>query len=296
MKVVQFTIPVVGGKSVIIQEDHLPFFYKHLHRHKEMQVMWIIKGEGTLICGNQMHRFKAGEVFVIGANQPHVFKNDAGYFDKPYKKQAQSLIVFLDLEGPLSKIFDLPEMKSIKRFLSTTASGLKARKGYQKAFSEAMNELKNKKAVSQIAALLQLLQMMASSKKWEPLSTETIKYNITDTEGLRMDNVYQYTMANFTKNIHLKNIASIANLTGPAFCRYFKKHTRKTYVSFLNEIRIGEACKRMMGGDYDSIATIAYETGFKNVVTFNRVFKQITGNSPKNYIKAFSLNGAGGNE
>ena len=74
MKVVQFTIPVAADHSVIVQEDVLPNFYGHLHRHKEMQIMWIIKGEGTLIAGNYMQRFKSGDVYVIGANQPHVFK------------------------------------------------------------------------------------------------------------------------------------------------------------------------------------------------------------------------------
>ena len=62
MKVVQFTIPVAGEHSVIIQEDIQSWFYEHLHRHPEAQITWVIKGEGTLIAGNYMQRFKAGEI------------------------------------------------------------------------------------------------------------------------------------------------------------------------------------------------------------------------------------------
>ncbi|WP_315822444.1 hypothetical protein [Paraflavitalea speifideaquila] len=59
-----------------------------------------------------------------------------------------------------------------------------------------------------------------------------------------MNDVYQFTMAHYTENISLHQIASIAHLTPQAFCRYFKKHTRKTYITFLNEVRVNEACKR----------------------------------------------------
>ncbi|HVV56218.1 MAG TPA: hypothetical protein VHC47_12870, partial [Mucilaginibacter sp.] len=62
MKVLQFTIPVAHDKSVIVQEDNLPYFYPYLHRHKEAQVTWILNGEGTLIAGNDMHPFKPGEI------------------------------------------------------------------------------------------------------------------------------------------------------------------------------------------------------------------------------------------
>ena len=82
-------------------------------------------------------------------------------------------------------------------------------------------------------------------------------------------------------------LASVAHLTPQAFCRYFKKHTRKTYISFLNEVRITEACKKMVQGDFDSYSSVAYQAGFNNVVTFNRVFKKTTGRSPREYLKEY---------
>src|SRR5882762_9408722 len=111
MKIVQFTIPVANEHSVIVQEDVLFNFYAHLHRHKETQIVWIKKGEGTLIAGNYMQRFKAGEVYIIGANQPHIFKSDPVYFDRRTKKQIHSLMIFFDPKGFLAPLFDLPEMK-----------------------------------------------------------------------------------------------------------------------------------------------------------------------------------------
>ncbi|MEO5562158.1 MAG: AraC family transcriptional regulator, partial [Chitinophagaceae bacterium] len=99
--------------------------------------------------------------------------------------------------------------------------------------------------------------------------------------------IYQYTMTHYNENITLEQISSVAHLTVQAFCRYFKKHTCKTYISFLNEIRVNEACKKIIAEDFDGLASVAYQTGFTNAVTFNRVFKKITGQPPKRFLTEY---------
>jgi quercetin dioxygenase-like cupin family protein len=92
MKVVPFQIPKTGNESIKVQADHLPHLYNHLHQHPEIQVTLITKSSGTLIAGDYVGRFNEGDVFVIGSNQPHVFRNDAVYFKK--KMTASSITVF----------------------------------------------------------------------------------------------------------------------------------------------------------------------------------------------------------
>ncbi len=55
MKVVQFKLPVSNDQSIYVQNDELPHFYEHLHRHNEIQITWVIRGEGTLVAGNIIH-------------------------------------------------------------------------------------------------------------------------------------------------------------------------------------------------------------------------------------------------
>src|ERR1700733_9825046 len=124
MKIVQFTIPVVKDHSMHVQEDKLPHFYEHLHRHNETQITWIKKGEGTLIAGNNMVTFKPGDVFVIGANQPHLFKNDPAYFEKDNKLGIHSINIFFDPKGFLTNLLQFPEMDSIKKFLDKSIHGM----------------------------------------------------------------------------------------------------------------------------------------------------------------------------
>lgn len=287
MKVVQFTIPVAGEHSVIVQEDKLPHFYDHLHRHHETQITWIKQGEGTLLAGDYMKRFKAGDIYIIGANQPHLFKSDPVYFDKRRKKQVHSLTLFFNPDSLLGKVLGLPELKSVQKFVQNTTHGMQVPAQLAPSVGKAMLQVQQRKNALRLASFIELLQMLAGVKKWKLLATASSPYSITESEGLRMNDIYQYTMEHYTENIPLSSIASVAHLTPQAFCRYFKKHTRKTYISFLNEIRVTEACKKMVNGNFDSFASIAYGTGFNNVVTFNRVFKKTTGRSPREYLKEY---------
>ena len=287
MKVVQFTIPVSQEHSIMVQEDKMPYFYNHLHRHNETQITWILKGEGTLIAGTCMKRFQSGDIYIFGANQPHILKSDPVYFDKNSTREVHALTVFVDLRGPFGRILDLPEMNNVKKFMEATRTGIQVPSSHLQAVIEKMIMVKEARNGIRLACFIQLLQALCSIKKYKTLSTTHTEYAITESEGLRMNDIYQYTMSHFTENITLKQIAGVAHLTPQAFCRYFKKHTLKTYVAFLNEVRINEACKKIVSESFDSLASVAYQTGFTNAVTFNRVFKKITGQPPKKFLTEY---------
>jgi AraC-like DNA-binding protein len=287
MKVLQFTIPVLKDNSIHVQEDILPHFYEHLHRHNETQITWILKGEGTLITRNSMQRFNEGDVFIIGANQPHLFKSDPAFFRKNKKLRIHSLNIFFNPNGFISRLLAFPEIRSIRKFIDASSYGMQAYEKDQKKLYQQILKLKNSSSGFRFAAFIELLQEMADINKWKNLSRDSFKSSITDSEGLRMNDVYQYTMANYTENITLEQIAKVAFLTAQSFCRYFKKHTSKTYITFLNEVRINEACKRLMDNRFGSISEIAYQSGFNNVVSFNRVFKSMMKRSPRTYMKEY---------
>ena len=102
-----------------------------------------------------------------------------------------------------------------------------------------------------------------------------------------MDKVYEYIFKNFNHNISLKNVAEVANMNKSAFSRLFKKVNNKPYSKYLNEIRIGYACKLLIENKYN-ITFICYESGFNNISNFNRQFKNITSMTPSEYIKNIS--------
>ncbi len=288
MKVIQFTIPVLKDNSIHVQEDILPHFYEHLHRHNEVQITWVLAGEGTLIAGNTMQQFKPGNIFLIGANQPHLFKSDPIYFKENSTKYIHSLNVFFTPCGFLSPLLKYPELRNIKKFTETCTNGMQALEKDQNKLCTHLLELKNSSSGYRFAHFIKLLQTMADIKKWKPLSNEPPLVPISDSEGLRMNDVYQYIIANHMDDITLEQIAQVACMTPQSFCRYFKKHTSKTFVSFLTEIRINEACRKLMDNNFRSISSVAYQSGFSNVVNFNRIFKSMLNKSPREFIREYN--------
>lgn len=287
MKIIQFTIPVKIDNSFHLQADHLPYFYPHLHRHNEVQITWVINGDGTLVVGNTMHNFQSGDLFVIGANQPHLFKSDPSFFDPNNRKKIHSLNIFFNPSGFITNLLSFPEMFTIKKFVESSSFGIKAYGKNAIKLGEHFLKISNATAGFRLAYFIELLQIMSTYKHWEYLSAHSYASTISDSEGLRMNEIYRYTIDHFTENITLEEIAGIACLTPQSFCRYFKKNTSKTYIHFLNEVRINEACKRFMEMNFDNIGNVAYHCGFNSVVSFNRVFKAIMNKTPKDFISTY---------
>jgi len=274
MKIIQFTIPVTKEYSIIVQEDKLPYFYNHLHRHSEIQITWIIKGEGTLIAGSCMQGFKP-VIFISSARTNRIFLKAAPIILKNSAKAGYTRLPCLLIQRDCSAAYwNCRKWKNAKQFLEATNVGLQVPGLYQRRVSNKLLQVKEAKNGFRLAAFINLLQDLAAIKKYKTLSDTYTEYTISEFEGLRMNDIYQYTMSHYTENITLEQISSIAYLTPQAFCRYFKKHTCKTYITFLNEIRINEACKKIVTEEFGSLASVAYQTGFTNPVTFNRVFKK----------------------
>ncbi|NNK70244.1 MAG: AraC family transcriptional regulator, partial [Flavobacteriaceae bacterium] len=75
-------------------------------------------------------------------------------------------------------------------------------------------------------------------------------------------------------------VSEVASMSKNAFCRYFKKRTNKTYIQFLNELRVEQASKLLLSRPDLTIAEIAEQCGFQNISNFNRQFKGIKNMTP----------------
>ncbi|WP_184545611.1 AraC family transcriptional regulator [Mucilaginibacter sp. FT3.2] len=291
MKVLQFTLPVPHDRSVIAEKVSLPHHYPYLHRHKEIQITWIQKGEGTLIAGNNMHDYAPGDVFLLGANLPHVFKSNPEYFTNDANKRIEAISIFFNPDGVLAPLFDLAELKLSKMFMQQHQQGFKIPHNEADKISQLMVTLKNASGTDQLARFLDLLKGLSCIKsKLDPLSTYGNLPGITENEGIRIGNIYNFIMGHYSDQITLEDVAKVAFMTPESFCRYFKKHTGHTFISFLNEVRINEACKKLIAHKFENINTVAYKCGFKSITNFNRVFKFVIGSSPRDYIDSYNNN------
>jgi AraC-like DNA-binding protein len=123
---------------------------------------------------------------------------------------------------------------------------------------------------------------MSETNEYRLLSGSAFVNYIDEYECERMNKVYQFMLDNYAENPSLEDASTIANMSTTAFCRAFKSHTNKTYTQFLNEIKIGNACKLLIDNKL-TISQVCFETGFNNFPHFNNQFKKIMGLSPKHY-------------
>ena len=284
MKVLPFKIPKVTDHSFRVQHDVGPHFYDTLHQHPEIQITLIQKSTGTLILGDHIGEFGPGDVIVVGANIPHVLRNDKAYYDNEQKSGAQAISLFFDAGSLGAAFFNLPEMVDVKHLLNVSGRGLKVVGGNKVELQNLITEIDSKTGVKRVIDFLHILQLLSREDQTVFLSSEALNSGFKESEGQRLNDIFQFTMKEYQRAISLEEVADIANMTVSAFCRYFKQRTRKTYINFLNEVRIGQACKMLVNEDH-SIGEICYLSGFNNLSHFNRKFKAITGFSPKQYLR-----------
>jgi transcriptional regulator GlxA family with amidase domain len=116
------------------------------------------------------------------------------------------------------------------------------------------------------------------------------KHNIISdqsrTNQERINSVFAYIVENFQKEITLEKAARTINMTPNAFCKYFKKMTRKTFMEAVMEFRINHAVQQLVQTD-KTISSICFDSGFSDISHFHKTFKSRLKVSPLNYRRKF---------
>jgi AraC-like DNA-binding protein len=146
----------------------------------------------------------------------------------------------------------------------------------------AIQEIRAQKGLQQLGTFLQLIDLLTRTREFEPLASIGYKSSTNEKDMDRFNEVYQFLLNNFRRDITLEEVADICNISSGAFCKFFKHKTQKTFTRFLNEIRIGHAC-RLLQNEALSIKNICYECGYNNPVNFFCSFKAITKTTPNKY-------------
>ncbi|MEO9965657.1 MAG: AraC family transcriptional regulator [Reichenbachiella sp.] len=284
MKVLPFKIPKTDDSSFRVQVDQMPYFYDILHQHPESQITLIVKGHGTIIQGDYIGNFQAGDLYIFGANVPHVLKSDPVYYEEGSTRECHAICVFFDSESFGKDFFDLPEMRNVNDFMRRSVRGLKLLGDTKKKVSAVVAQMEDQDGITKIISLLNIFNLLSQTEEHIWLSKEPHNLNVDESEGKRLNDIFQFTMKEYHRPITLDEVAEVANMTPSAFCRYFKQRTRKTYVSFLNELRVSHACKLLLNKEIN-VTEVCYRSGFVNLSNFNRKFKSLTNHTPSQYQK-----------
>jgi AraC-like DNA-binding protein len=284
MKPILFSNLIAENESFRLQEDKLSHFYDFLHYHPELQLTLILKSKGSAFIGDTICGFEEGDVFLLGSDLPHVFRNTKSIYEDDATNGIHALSVYFKMDSFGDRFFDLPENIAIRDFLRKTSRGLKFKGNTKVDLKNSILSLREKDGFERLVHMLQLLNSLSGTAEYDFLSSVSFQHMKEEHESKRIQDVSDFVMANFSRDITLEEVAAISSMSVTSFCRFFKQRTRKTFTQFVNEVRIGHACKELMYTDCN-INEIAFRCGFNNISNFNRQFKDITRFTPTEYSK-----------
>lgn len=271
-------VPSFGQSFTILKfdasyENNEPFW----HFHPEIELVYVADGTGKRHVGNHISYYRKGDLILIGPNLPHF-----GFTDRLSKNESEIVLQWKeDFLG--TKILNLPESEFIKNLLIRSKQGIVFHGNIKGEIGARLEDLMHMGPFERLMGFINILHKLSLSDEYKLLNASTVGLVVNQQDSKRIDTIYKYVRKHFTEEeLPLKTVADLVNMTVPSFCRYFKKHTHKTFTQFVNEFRIVHATKLLSETD-DPISDICFESGFSNFSHFNRNFKKITGKSPREY-------------
>lgn len=268
--------------------EDLPHFIVPWHFHPAIEIMYITKGTGTRFVGDHIERYVEGDVCMIGPQLPHEWRNDEIYFDKKAGLRSTCICLFFKSEIFETNLIRLPEMSNIRNLIELSRRGLKFTGESKTLLGKLITDASTETGIKKIIDLFNLLEIMATTEEYEVLASVGYTESVNSEDFERFSKVYKYLVLKFNTPIKLEEVSALVGLTPTAFCRYFKKRTKKTFVEYLNDMRIGYAKKLLIEGKA-KISTVSLEAGFNNLSNFIDQFKKSTGLLPSEYQKKYGV-------
>ncbi len=267
-----FESSILVKKHTEFKSNQTPFW----HFHPELELVYVNKGQGKRHIGNHLSYFNNSQLLLIGSNLPH-----NGFTDRLTTNGSETLVQFRD-DFMGKDFFEIPEMKQVKDLLERSKKGILFGVPTKQKLGKKIEKLTEKKGFKQILLLLEIIHQLAKTDDYTLLNVDGYAFETEPQDSSKIDSIYKYINENFKDHISLDEISDVASMTVPAFCRYFKKVTGKTFTKLVNEYRVVHATK-LLSESQMSITDIAYECGFNNFSHFNKLFKEITGKSASKY-------------
>lgn len=281
MKPIFEAIKLSNHSSFVIRKFSEKRFSAPYHYHPEYELTLIVQGTGKRYVGSHMQEYGEGDLVLLGANLPHCWKTA----DEATERSV-SIVVHFGENFLGNDFLQIPEMAKVSQLLRESNNGLyfKNRTETVKRMMQVILEESDK--FRRLMLLLDLLQYLAASAKYTVLQKKGGLASLSISDKERVHQVLAYIVDNFQHTISLNDAAAIVNLSPHAFCKYFKRVTRKTFIEAVNDYRIDFAVRELVNTE-KPIAHICFESGFNDASNFYRTFRNKFSISPLQYRNSF---------
>jgi len=256
-----------------------------LHFHEEYELNLILNAKGAKrIVGDHISTIDDVELVLVGPNLPHVWLT--------HECTTEITEITIQWHQDLfdEKFLKRNQMSFIRQMFDKSLRGISYSEESIMAAKPRLLALKNTNGFNSVLELLSILNDLSMSKSMSLLSDSGFSNNSTlKYHSRRLEKAFEFMNSNYDKDISLKDLAKLANMTDESFSRFIKKRTGNTFINSLNEIRLGHA-SRMLIDTTHTITEISYSCGFNNISNFNRLFKKKKHCTPKEFRENFSGN------
>ncbi|UHG92297.1 AraC family transcriptional regulator [Spirosoma oryzicola] len=272
--------PETGSSFRVVHHTEPETCRVYWHYHPEYEIVFIPFGDGQRRVGTNLSRYEGGELVFIGPNLPHL------NFSSGKKGQFEEIVVQLRDDFLGEAFLQKPELASVQRLFERAHRGLTFGEDTKQKVGPWLAQLPDLLPFERLLMLLRVLQQLADAPDVKPLHADGVQFDLNPKEQERINRVCRYVEQHYARAVDVREVADLASLTVPAFCRYFKRMTNLTFTDFLNEYRVNQA-QRMLQSSR-TVADVGFAVGFNNLSHFNKTFRAVTGQTPSAYRKALA--------
>lgn len=275
--------PLSDNDCFMVFDRYKSEFTFPVHFHPEYELNYISNAKGAKrIIGDHIDEIDDLELVLVGPNIFHCwedFHNEASQIHEITIQFPADLIG----EGLLSKnVF-----KPIKELFQHAQRGIAFSRQTIKQVEDKLLTISKKNGFDSILELQSLLFDLATSRNQRLLTNASFQRSSDFYNSESIEKMYNYIKENYNKKIKLEDVAKLLNMSVISFTRLVKQHTGKSFIDFLNEMRLGLATRQLIETN-TSVAQICFNCGFNNVSNFNRIFKRKQGVTPSEFRNNFT--------
>ncbi|OHX67864.1 AraC family transcriptional regulator [Flammeovirga pacifica] len=282
MKVFPEITPVSDENLFVLQHHHNADFDYPIHLHDDFELTLVEGCNGRRIVGNSVENFEQEDLVFLGPNIQHKWMKEEGSTDKPCVTTIQfRRSIFSD------SLLKKNEFESIKGLFSNSGNGVVFEGTDRYRIKLILKDLVKSSGFERVLLFFNLLHQLGISLETRSLASDGFIGVHPQETSRRINKVLEFIFDNYHRSIDVQEAALLISMSDSAFSHFFKKRTGKSFIKFVNDIRLGKAAFFLINSN-KNIAEICYECGFNNLSNFNRQFKKFKGVTPSDFRKSLA--------
>jgi AraC-like DNA-binding protein len=264
------------GNSFALLWRELPEIPFEWHYHPEYELTLTLNARGQRYVGDHLGAFESGDLVLLGPNLAHTWSaRERINTGAPML----AVVVWFGERWLQELVRVLPELASLQKLAHSAQAGYQFSAATAARVQADLVSLQALTPADRLPVLLRVVLALGQERHGTQLSQQHAAPQ-TDAGRERLAKVMAHIHAHWQSPPPVAELAALASLSAGAFHRFFKRHTGRTVVDYIAQLRIGQACQRLIETERP-IGLIAAEAGYLNLAHFNRQFKKLRGLTPR---------------